>query len=117
VGAVSGREFVAAIFKRPPPEAEIIRLAVAMQRMPLAASLDLLAYPQPREHWRSVARALRRPLLFAYTPQYAVQARMLKGARPATVLVPFDEAGHALFADAPDRFDRELARFVNALPG
>jgi len=115
--AAALREFVAAIFKRPPPEAEIIRLAAAMQRVPLAASLDLLAYPQPREHWRSVARALRRPLLYAYTPQYAVQARLLKGARPATVLAPFDEAGHALFADAPDRFNQQLTHFVNALPG
>jgi len=115
--AAALREFVTAVFRNPPPEAEIARLAAAMQRMPLAASLDLLAYAQPREHWRSVARALRKPLLYAHTPQYARQARLLKHARPATVLVPFDESGHALFADAPDRFNRELTRFVNAAPG
>lgn len=115
--AAALREFVTAIFRHPPPEAEIARLTEAMQRMPLAASLDLLAYPQPREHWRAVARAFGKPLLYAYTPQYAAQARLLRRARPATVLASFDEAGHALFADAPTRFDQELTRFVNALPG
>jgi len=109
-------DFATAIFRRPPPEAEIARLAEAMQRMPLDASLDLLAYPQPREHWRSVARAFRKPLLYAYTPQYAPQARLLKAARPATTLALFEQAGHALFADEPDQFNRELATFLAALP-
>jgi len=110
------REFAAAIFRRPPPPAEIERLSAAMQRMPLAASLDLLAYPQPRTHWRAVAHAFRKPLLYVYTPQYAQQARLLKQARPATVLAAFPEAGHALFADAPKQFDAELARFLESLP-
>lgn len=110
------REFAAAIFKRPPPLEEIERLALAMQRMPLQASLDLLAYPQPRSHWRQVARALKRPLLYAYTPQYATQARLLKQARPATVLAPFPDAGHALFVDAPERFSAVLGRFIDTRP-
>ena len=109
-------EFAEAIFRKPPPEAEIARLAEAMQRMPLDASLALLDYGLPREHWRAIARGFRKPLLYAYTPQYAPQAKLLKAARPATVLAPFDGAGHALFADAPERFNGELARFVEALP-
>lgn len=110
------RDFATAIFLRRPPEAEIDRLAAAMQRMPLDASLELLAYPQPREHWRALARAFGKPLLYAYTPQYAPQARLLKQARPTTVLAPFPDAGHALFVDAPERFRDELARFFDALP-
>lgn len=110
------QEFAAAIFVRRPPEADIERLAEAMQRMPLDASLDLLAYPQPREHWRAVARSFRKPLLYAYTPQYAPQARLLKQARPTTVLAPFPDSGHALFVDAPERFHDELARFIDTLP-
>jgi len=108
-------EFVAAIFKQPQPEPEVRRLAEAMQRMPLQASLDLLAYPQPREHWRASARAFGKPLLYAHTPQYAQQARLLKKARPATVLAPFPDAGHALFVDAPQRFEEALVRFVRTL--
>jgi microsomal epoxide hydrolase len=110
------REFAAAIFRRPPAAAEIGRLAESMQRMPLSASLDLLAYPQPREHWRATARTFGKPLLYAYTPQYAQQARRLKLARPSTMMSPFPDAGHALFADAPEEFREALARFVRALP-
>jgi microsomal epoxide hydrolase len=109
-------EFAAAIFKRPPPPAEVARLAQAMQRMPLEASLALLEYPQPRAHWRAIARAFDKPLLYAYTAQYAGQAQLLKQARPATVLARFDYAGHALFADAPQRFDAVLSQFLGALP-
>ena len=110
------REFAAAIFGKPPPEAELARLAEAMQRMPLEASLALLDYGLPREHWRAIARGFRRPLLYAYTPQYAPQAKLLKAARPATTLAPFEDAGHALFADAPEQFNGELTRFLASLP-
>ena len=82
----------------------------------LDASLALLDYGLPREHWRTIARGFRKPLLYAYTPQYAPQAKLLKAARPATVLAPFSDAGHALFADQPQRFSAELARFVATLP-
>jgi microsomal epoxide hydrolase len=109
------REFAKAIYRSPPSEVEVERLVEAMLRMPLDASLDLLDYGWPREHWRAVARGLNRPLLYAYTPQYATQAKLLKAARPATVLSRFDEAGHALFADAPERFERELSGFIAAI--
>jgi microsomal epoxide hydrolase len=114
--AAALNDFAAAIFRRPPPQAEVARLAEAMQRMPLGASLALLDYGLPREHWRAIARGLRRPLLYAYTPQYAPQAKLLKAARPATTLAPFDDAGHALFADAPEQFNGELTRFLASLP-
>lgn len=113
--AAALREFVNATFRRPQPEDEVSRLVESMQRMPLEASLDLLAYPQPREHWRALAHGFAKPLLYAHTPQYATQAKLLKQARPATVLAPFERAGHALFADEPDRFNRELARFMLTL--
>lgn len=109
------REFAKAIYRSPPSEGEVERLVEAMQRMPLDASLQLLDYGWPREHWRAVARGLDRPLLYAYTPQYATQAKLLKAARPATVLSHFDEAGHALFADAPERFERELGGFIASI--
>jgi len=109
------REFAAAIFGKPPPEAELARLAEAMQRMPLEASLALLDYGLPREHWRAIARdsASR-----CCTPTRRSTRRRRSCSRRAagTVLAPFEHAGHALFADEPWRFDDELARFVAALP-
>jgi pimeloyl-ACP methyl ester carboxylesterase len=83
--------------------------------MPLEASLALFPSDVPREHWRGIARALRAPLLYAVTPQFAAQAENLKKARPATQVEIFAEAGHALFVDEPGRFNRLLADFSGRL--
>lgn len=104
--------FVRGMFRTPRPEAEIAALVAAAQRMPLEASIALLSYPVPREHWRAIARGVRVPLLYAVTPQFARQAESLQRHRPETEVAVFADAGHALFVDAPERFDALLAGFV-----
>ncbi len=106
--------FARAIFRSPRGEADTAALVASMQRMPLQASLDLLDYGLPREHWRRLARGFDRPLLYVVTPQYREQARLLAAARPATRTQVFESAGHALFADEPQRFDRVLHDFLGS---
>ena len=84
--------------------------------MPLEASIDLLSYPFPREHWRDVARAFRKPLLYVVTPQFAEQAQNLKRNRRGTRIEIFADAGHALFVDEPQRFNALLDDFLATLP-
>jgi non-heme chloroperoxidase len=108
--------FVRAMFRTPRPEAEIAQLDEAALRLPLDASLALLAYPFPREHWRTAAHALKAPLLYVVTPQFAEQAHNLKRNRPHTQIAVFEDAGHALFVDEPDRFNTLLEEFVRRLP-
>jgi non-heme chloroperoxidase len=107
--------FVRAMFRTPRPEAEIMQLDAAALRLPLDASLALLAYPFPREHWRAAVHALEVPLLYVVTPQFAEQAHNLKRNRPQTEIVVFEHAGHALFVDEPERFDTLLEAFVDRL--
>jgi microsomal epoxide hydrolase len=107
--------FVRAIFHTPQPEHELARIAVAAQRMSLEASLALLSYPFPRTHWRTLAHAVDRPLLYVVTPQFAEQAGHLQRNRPGTQVEIFRDAGHALFVDRAERFNRVLASFVKAL--
>ncbi len=104
--------FMRAIFRTPPAEADLRALVAGAQRMPLEASVSLLSYPVPREHWRDIARSVRAPLLYVVTPQFSAQAGNLKKNRPATGVVVFESAGHALFADEPARFDAVLEEFV-----
>ena len=113
-GALSN--FMRAIFKRPPPQAELDRLTDAALRMPLEASLALFPSALPREHWKIAAHGFTKPLLYAVTPQFAAQAASLRKNRPATQVELFPNAGHALFADEPERFNRLLAAFIAALP-
>lgn len=101
-------DFVRGMFRSPRPDAEVRALRDQAMRMPLAASLSLFPSAVPREHWRQIARAVRVPMLYAVTPPLAAQAENLRRARPATRIEVFADAGHALFVDAPDRFNRML---------
>jgi microsomal epoxide hydrolase len=105
--------FVRAMFKSKRPEGEIAELVRIATRMPLEASLSLFPSHLPREHWRSIARTVKAPLLYAVTPQFAQQASNLSAARAGTRVEIFMEAGHAIFVDDPGRFNRMLLEFID----
>jgi non-heme chloroperoxidase len=109
-------QFVRAMFRTKRPETELAQLSEAARQLPLDASLALLAYPYPREHWRVAAHGVRVPLLYVVTPQFAEQAKNLKRNRPQFETVVFEDAGHALFVDEPERFNALLEDFVHRLP-
>lgn len=104
--------FVRAIFARPRAEEEIAALVQGAQRWPLEASLSVFPSSVPRTQWRAAARGFSRPLLYVVTPQFAEQGGNLARARPGTRVEVFAEAGHALFADEPERFNALLAEFA-----
>ncbi len=105
-------QFVRAIFSKPRPKGEIDALVRGAKRMPLADSIALLSYPYERTHWKEIARAFDKPLLYVVTPQFAAQAQNLEKNRPGTRIEIFERAGHALFVDEPERFNTLLADFV-----
>jgi microsomal epoxide hydrolase len=104
--------FVRGLFARPRPEEEIERIKQAALRMPLDGAIALLSYPFPREHWRDIVRAFTKPLCYCVTSRYIEQARNLQRERPATRIEYFEHAGHALFVDEPERFDRVVSEFA-----
>jgi non-heme chloroperoxidase len=106
--------FVRAMFARPRPESEIALLERSALRMPLDGAIALLSYPFPREHWRRIARSFAKPLCYCVTSRYLEQARNLQRERPATRIEWFEHAGHALFADEPERFNRVVTEFALA---
>jgi microsomal epoxide hydrolase len=109
--------FVRAIFRSKRPPEQIQQLVAGALRLPAQASIDLLSYPPPREHWRDIAWAFRKPLLYVVTPQFAAQASNLQRNRPGTRIELFERAGHALFVDEPERFNTLIEDFVQSLPG
>lgn len=108
-------EFVRAIFAKPPPNEEVEALARGAKRLPVEASIALLSYPFERAHWRRIAHAFDKPLLYVVTPQYEAQARNLQKNRPATQVEIFRDAGHALFIDEPERFNALIEQFIRSL--
>lgn len=108
-------DFVREMYVRHRPEAEIHRLLLDVKRMSLENSIALLSSGIPREYWKEIVHAFKKPLLYVVTPQFEEQARNLKGNRPGTRIEVFRDAGHALFADEPQRFNTLLLNFAQAL--
>jgi len=106
--------FVRAMFARPQPEAQIERIKQAAMKMPLDGAIALLSYPFPREHWRNIARSFSKPLCYCVTGRYLEQAHNLQRERPATRVEWFEHAGHALFVDEPERFNRIVSNFAQS---
>lgn len=107
--------FVRGLFAQARPEAQIALIEQSALRMPLEASIALLSYPFPREHWRNIARSFPKPLCYCVTSHYLEQARNLRRERPATQVQWFEHAGHALFVDEADRFNRVIAQFASGV--
>ena len=105
-------DFVRGSFREPRPEKEIAALTKAAMRMPLEASLSLFPRSIPREHWRGIARAFPKPMMYVVSEQFAGQAESLRKNRPATRVEVFADAGHALFVDESARFNALLSQFV-----
>ncbi len=108
-------EFVRAIFKRPRPDQEIEALVQGAKRISIENSLALLAYPFQRTHWKEIAHAFPKPLLYIVTPQFEAQARNLQKNRPGTEIEVFPDAGHALFVDEPQRFNALIEKFAESV--
>ena len=107
--------FVRAIFKRPPSDAEVAALVSGAKRMAVENSIALLSYPFVRTHWKEIAHAFNKPLLYVVTPQFEEQAANLKKNRPGTEIEVFEAAGHTLFVDEPERFNELIMRFAQTL--
>jgi len=107
--------FVREMFNSSRTTMELDALADAALRMPLEASVSLFPRGISREHWRDIARRFGKPLLYVVTGQFAAQARSLLRNRPGTRIAVFETAGHALFVDEPDRFNRLLVAFIDEI--
>lgn len=104
--------FVREMVTKPRPEAEIQRLLKDVKRMSLENSIALLSSGIPREHWKDIAHAFKKPLLYVVTPQFEEQARNLEKNRLGTRIEVFSDAGHALFVDEPERFNALMLDFA-----
>lgn len=104
--------FVDAMFKSPTPPGWREALVEDALRTPLAASIDLLRQPRPREFWRDALFATSMPVLYAYTPRFAQQGDIVRARRPNIETQLFAKAGHALFVDEAASFNETLERFA-----
>ena len=53
-------------------------------------------------------------MLFVYEPQLAATAKIVKTKLPSARVENFEDAGHALFVDDAERFNKLVDEFVTA---
>lgn len=107
-------DFVQGIFGKTRDAADIAAWTAGALRMTLEESLSLFPSAVPRTHWRDIAYAYPKPLFYMVSPQFAAQSESLLYNRPGTQVAVFEDAGHALFVDDPERFTALLEGFVAA---
>ena len=104
--------FVRGMYKRPQPEGYLQRIMAASLRTPTNTAVTLGASFSAVGDWRKILHAIDRPLLFVVTEPQRKQAEGVSADVPSTRVEVFERAGHALFVDETDRFNRVLEDFL-----
>lgn len=109
------RRFVDAIFRGSPPPALKRRILASALKTDVEDSIRLLSHGKPRAYWRETLYRLPLPILYLVTPRWADQAEQLAARHPQAAVRVFADAGHALFWDAADAFNRAVEDFLGRL--
>lgn len=109
-------DFVRGMFATLQDEDYYRALTESALRTPLDVSIKLLSYPRKREFWRDALFAVDKPVLYVVTAPYVEHAAIVKQEAKNAQVDVFENAGHALFVDEPDRFNLAVERFLESLP-
>ncbi|HKQ31334.1 MAG TPA: alpha/beta hydrolase [Burkholderiales bacterium] len=104
--------FVRNMYRSRQDETYLRRIIDSALRVPTPAAVALLSYPYPRERWKKIVYATDRPILYAVTARFIGQAQNLQKNHPKAQIEVFESAGHALFVDESERFNRVLEQFI-----
>jgi len=110
--------FVRGMYRSEQSDEYLESIAQAMLATPTNTAVTLVTnvYPLGSGDWRSALDSLDRPVLYVVTAGNTGQAEMVRERRPEARVEVFDGAGHALFVDKPEQFNRVLEEFLATLP-
>lgn len=98
-------------FKKPQPPEYLRRLVDGAMSTPTNTALALLATGMGRDY-RPMLAKLDKPVLYTITTQHAEEGELLKASVSQARVEVFENAGHVLFVDEPERFNRLLEEFA-----
>jgi len=108
-------DFVKRMFATPQDEAYLAGLARDSQAVPTSAAVAMLADLYLENDMRDVLASIDVPVLAIMRAGHALQATTVKERLPAAETEIFERAGHALFVDEADRFNRRVDAFLSAI--
>ncbi len=104
--------FVRGMYKRPQSEEYLQRIMTVSLRTPTNTAVTLSASNSAVGDWRPILTRIDLPLLYIATEAQRKQAVGVSADLPSARVEVFEEAGHALFVDEPDRFNQLLEDFI-----
>jgi microsomal epoxide hydrolase len=109
--------FIRTMFKKPQTEDYLKRVIDASIQVPADTAAVLIYNMIAVRDFSGGFAKLSRPMLFAYQPETQPSADFLKSKLGDKVrLERFEDDGHALFVDNPEKFNRVLEEFLQSLP-
>jgi microsomal epoxide hydrolase len=109
------KAFVQGLFERSPPPALLSATETSVLRVPEIVAAELLAKPYPREYYKNAIYRANVPVLYAIRPKFAEQGAALQAHLSTARVAVYPDAGHALFVDDAERFNRDVEGFLGAL--
>lgn len=105
--------FVAGLFAQDPGADYRERLTADALHMSPEQEQALLRYDVPRRFWRDALHGTDRPVLYVVRPRWRAQGQTLVATHADARMAVFEQAGHALFVDEPERFNVRLIDFLD----
>ena len=106
--------FVRNMYKKPQSEDYVRTMIRASLRTPTNSAVTLMQNMATMGDLSPTLAKLDKPVLFVYEPQLAATAQIVKTKLPSARVENFEDAGHALFVDDADRFNKLVDEFVSA---
>ena len=106
--------FVRNMYRKPQTEDYLRSVIRASLRTPTNTAVTLMQNMATMGDLSPLLAKLNKPVLFAYEPQLAATAQIVKTKLPSARLENFEDAGHALFVDDAERFNKLIEEFVTA---
>jgi len=112
------RQWVRSMFRSEQTEEYLDDITEMVLRTPTNTRVTLMANSMliEKRDLRPALEALDRPVLYVVTEDLADHAEDVQRRKPGIRLEIFENAGHALFVDEPEHFNRVLEDFLATLP-
>lgn len=105
--------FVRSMYRKPQSDAYIAQIAADSLKMPTNSAMAMMMGSLGRLDWSdALAKMDKVPVQYHFEPYLKSQADLIKQKFPFVQLIPYDDAGHALFVDDADRFNHELEELM-----
>jgi non-heme chloroperoxidase len=109
--------FVRGMYHKPHSEAYLESVVAASLKTPTNSAVAMLGELAVKNDSRPLLPKLTIPVLAAMTPVNRAAAELIASAVPGGQGEVFEDAGHCLFVDDPDRFNTLLENFVKKALG